>query len=96
MGCFTGLFGIIIPRFVLLVGWYNDPAFWNGLLGSQLLLGLGWLILPWTTLIYGFTSPNGMTLINWIFVALAALLDLGTYGFGAFAARKQRSSSYRM
>ena len=96
MGCITGLFGIIIPRFVLLVGWYNDPDFWNALFGSQLLLGLGWLIAPWTTLIYGFVSPNGMTFINWIFVALAFLLDISTYGLGAFAARKERTSSYKM
>ena len=33
MGCITGLFGIIIPRFVLLVGWYNDQTYWNSLLG---------------------------------------------------------------
>ena len=96
MGCITGLFGIIIPRFVLLVGWYNDQTYWNSLLGSQLLLGVGWLVLPWTTLIYGFTAANGMSLLNWIFVFLACLLDVGTYGFGAFGARKERSSSYKM
>jgi hypothetical protein len=95
MGCITGLFGIIIPRFVLLVGWYNDQSYWNSLLGSQLLLGLGWLVLPWTTLIYGFTAANGMSFLNWIFVFLAFLLDVGTYGFGGFAARKERTSNYK-
>jgi len=94
MGCLTGVFGIVLPRFALLVGWYNDPTFWNNLLSSQLWLALGWLFLPWTTLIYGFTAPNGMTLINWIFVGCAVLLDLGTWGIGAFAARKQ-TSNYR-
>ena len=23
------IFGAIIPRFALLVGWYNDPTFWT-------------------------------------------------------------------
>jgi hypothetical protein len=31
-------------------------------------------------------------LINWIFVLLAVLLDLGTYGLGFFGGRKQYSN----
>ena len=92
MGCFSALFSIILPRFALLVGWYNNPNAWNALYGSQLLFGLGWLAIPWTTLIYGFVAPNGMSLLNWIFVLLAFLLDIGTYGLGFFGGRKQYSS----
>jgi hypothetical protein len=95
MGCLTGIVGIILPRFALLVGWYNDPNYWNSLLSSQVWLLGGFLFFPWTTLIYGFTAPNGMTVLNWIFVAFAVVADLGTWGIGAFAAREQRSSSYR-
>ena len=94
MGCITGIFGLVLPRFALLVAWYNDSGYWNALLGSQALLGLGWLVLPWTTLIYGFCASNGMTFINWIFVLLAVLLDLGTYGIGFFGGRKD-VSNYR-
>ncbi len=94
MGCVTAIFGIILPRFTLLVGWYNDPNYWNALFNSQLWLGLGFLFLPWTTLIYGFAAPNGMSFINWIFVGLAVLLDLGTWGAGFFGGRKQ-VSNYR-
>jgi hypothetical protein len=32
-----------------------------------------------------------MTLLNWIFLGLAFLIDLGTWGIGVFAARKQAS-----
>jgi hypothetical protein len=35
-----------------------------------------------------------MTFINWIFLGCAVLLDLGTWGIGVFAARKQ-TSNYR-
>jgi len=92
MGCLTGVFGIVLPRFALLVGWYNDPNYWNTLLSSQLWLAVGWLAIPWTTLIYGFVAPNGMSLVNWIFVLFAFLLDIGTYGLGFFGGRKQYSS----
>jgi hypothetical protein len=85
------IFGAIIPRFALLVGWYNDQTFWTNLYGSPFLFLLGFLFLPWTTLIYGLAAPNGMTIVNWIFLAFGLLIDLGTWGIGFFAARKQES-----
>ena len=45
-------------------------------------------------MIYGFVSPNGLTLLNIIFLILALLIDLATWGIGGLAARKQ-SSYYR-
>jgi hypothetical protein len=92
MGCINAIFGFILPRLALLAAWSNDSAYWNSLLGSQLLLGLGWLVLPWTTLIYGFAASNGMTFLNWIFVLLAVAADLGTYGLGFFGGRKEYSN----
>ncbi len=88
------IFGALLPRFALLVGWANDPGYWNAVFGSQLFLLLGFLVLPWTTLIYGFVSPNGLTLLNIIFLILAFMIDLATWGIGGLAARKQ-SSYYR-
>jgi hypothetical protein len=88
------IFGAILPRFVLLVGWSNDPTGWVTAIGGPVLL-LGWfLFFPWTTLIYGFVAPNGLSLLNIIFVIAALAIDLGTWGIGFFASREQ-VSSYR-
>ncbi len=92
MGCITIIFGAIMPRLALLAGWSNDPTYWNALFGSQLWLGLGFVFLPWTTLIYGFAAPNGLTLLNIVFIAMAVLLDLGTWGLGFFGGRKEYSN----
>ena len=89
-----GIFGAILPRFVLLVGWVNDANAWTSLFGAPVWFLFGFLFFPWTTLIYGFVVQNGMSLINWIFVGAALLIDLGTWGIGAFAARQQ-TSNYR-
>jgi len=88
------IFGAILPRFVLLVGWSNDQAGWQAAVGGPVLLLGGFLFFPWTTLIYGMVALNGMTLINWIFVLGALLIDLGTWGIGFFASRQQ-VSNYR-
>ena len=89
------IFGALLPRFVLLVGWVNDPTAWTNLFGSGILFLAGFLFLPWTTLIYGMVALNGMTILNWIFVAFAFLIDLATWGVGALATRKQTESYYR-
>jgi hypothetical protein len=88
------IFGALLPRFILLVGWVNDAEYWANLFGGALWSALGFLFLPWTMLVYGVAQTNGMTLLNWIFVAIAFVIDLGTWGVGAFAARKQASSIY--
>jgi hypothetical protein len=88
------IFGALLPRFVLLVGWFNDPAGWSAAIGGPVLLLGGFLFLPWTTLIYGFVAPNGLSLFNIIFLIGALLIDLGTWGVGFFASREQ-VSNYR-
>ena len=45
------IFGAILPRFVLLVGWVNDPTAWTNLFGSPVWFLGGFLFFPWTTLI---------------------------------------------
>ncbi len=86
------VFGAILPRFALLVGWANDPTFWQGLFGAPVWFLGGFLFFPWTTLVYGLAQVNGMTFLNWIFVICALLIDLGTWGVGVFAGRKEYSA----
>ena len=91
----TAIFTAILPRFLLLVGWANDQAYWQELLGAPVWFLAGFLFFPWTTFVYGYTSPNGMSLLNWIFLLGAFLVDLGTWGIGYFAARKEATSRFR-
>ena len=88
------IFGALVPRFALAVGWYNDQAAWASIFGSPVVLLGGFLFFPWTTLIYAFVQPNGLNLLNIIFLVAALLIDLGTWGIGFFASREQ-VSSYR-
>jgi hypothetical protein len=88
------IFGALLPRFVIAVGWTNDQAGWAAIFGSPGVLLGGFLIFPWTTLIYAFVQPNGLSLLNIIFLVAALFIDLGTWGVGFFASREQ-VSSYR-
>lgn len=88
------IFGAILPRFVLLVGWANDQTYWQNLFGAPVWFLGGFIFFPWTTLIYGMVQANGLSILNWIFIGCALLIDLGTWGVGFFASRQQ-VSNYR-
>ncbi len=89
------IFSAVLPRFLLLVGWANDQAFWTSVLGAPVWFLGGFLFFPWTTFVYGYVSPNGMTLLNWVFLLCAFLIDLSTWGIGVLAARKETQSNFR-
>ena len=89
------IFGALLPRFILIVGWQNDQTYWSNLFGSPVWFLGGFLFIPWTTLVYGIVQLNGLSLLDWIFLGCTLLLDLGTWGVGFFAGRKQAESYYR-
>jgi hypothetical protein len=66
----------------------------SALNGSPAILLGGFLFFPWTTLIYVFVAPNGLTLLNIVFLIAAFAIDLGTWGIGYFSEQEQ-VSSYR-
>jgi hypothetical protein len=88
------IFGALVSRVILAVAWTNDGAYWGSLFGSPILFVGGFLFLPFTTLVYGLAQSNGMSILNWIFLLLAFAADLGTWGLGIFAGRKE-VSNYR-
>jgi hypothetical protein len=92
MGCITILVGALAPRLALFAGWSNDQPYWDAVFGSQLWLVAGFLFLPWTTLIYGLVAPNGLTLLNIVFLVLGFVADLTTWGIGGLAGRKEYSA----
>ena len=53
MCCGIALLGIIGPRAAILFWWLTDPARWAVTFGNSALIPiLGFLFLPWTTIMY--------------------------------------------
>ena len=84
MACFGALLALISPRlalfFVFLFSDLLGDAF-----DSWAVPLLGFLLLPWATLAYAVmwsAGLNGVTGIEWFFVALGFLADLGSYAGG--------------
>ena len=84
MGCLLALFAVIFPRLALLILWVARPARIDAVFDTFLVPLLGFIFLPFATLIYVllYTPGRGVTGWDWFWVATAALLDIGHWGAG--------------
>jgi hypothetical protein len=86
MACLLAIFTGFFPRLGLLIVWIFtnevDQAY-----DTFILPLLGLIFLPLTTLVYAlfYTPIGGVEGIEWFWVVLAFLLDIGALGAGARA-----------
>jgi hypothetical protein len=80
---------LIGPRAVILVWGLVSPVAWTAVFGSLIVPILGFLFLPWTTLVYFLVATGGVFGLDWLFLALALVVDLSSYaGGGAYRRRR--------
>ena len=82
MCCIVALGALIGPRVAIVAWWLLDPARWALAFSSALLPILGFILLPWTTLVYVWIAPGGIDTIGLVFLVLAVIVDVGAYGGG--------------
>src|SRR3954465_8905797 len=73
MGCLFALLGGLFPRLALLIVWIARPALVAAAFNTFLLPLLGFIFLPFATLIYVivYTPTVGLTGFDWFWVILA-------------------------
>jgi hypothetical protein len=84
------LFG---PRSVIVVWWLLQPLRWDATFGSFIVPFLGFLILPWTTLMYVIVAPGGLVGLDVLWMGLAVLADIASYTGGGVYGRRRRMST---
>lgn len=92
MGCLFALFAGLFPRLALIFVWIARPKMVDAAFDSWILPLLGLLVLPFATLMYVILwQVGGLSGWDWLWVGLAALLDIAHWGAGA----RQRAMSSR-
>jgi hypothetical protein len=81
MGCFIFLTALLSPRLALFLVWvftnFVDRAFDNWIVPA-----LGFVFLPWTTLVYALAHDGReVSPLGWFFVAMALLTDVSSYAY---------------
>jgi hypothetical protein len=96
MGCFFLMFAGLFPRLGVLFIWLARPAYFTAAFGDTFIWPiLGILFLPFTTLMYVLLwSPAGLTGLDWLWLLLAAAIDIANWGGNAYANRDRYASRY--
>lgn len=86
------LFAIVLllgPRLGLLYMWLFQTTRFNAAFDAIFWPMLGFLFLPWTTLMYIFISPGGLGGWDWFWLGLMFIADIASYGGSAYGNRSK-------
>ena len=89
MCCFFAALMMLGPRAAILIWWLLEPTRWQLAFSSFWASLLGFLFLPWTTLMYVTVAPGGLEGFDWIIVGLGVLFDIGSYTSSAYGRRER-------
>jgi hypothetical protein len=95
MGCLFAIVAGAFPRLAFLIYWIARPGKVDAAFDTFLLPLLGFIFLPFTTLMYAILYTPGVGLVGWewFWIFLAALLDIGHWG--ATATQRGRVTGMR-
>ncbi|NLG49387.1 MAG: hypothetical protein GX552_04670 [Chloroflexi bacterium] len=89
MCCVLTVLVLAGPRLAILIWWLLNPLRWQVTFPNFIVPLLGFILLPFTTLMYVLVAPGGVVGFDWVWLVLALLLDLGSYGGGAYGNRER-------
>ena len=96
MPCLFVLFAAFAPRLLLIFLWIARPNVMGQAFETFLIPLLGFIFLPFTTLMWVLlwaSSGGNVTGLDWVWIGIAVLLDLGHYAGGAANRRGMSASS---
>ncbi len=89
-GCLTALvsFG---SRLLLLMYWISRPVQWNAAFSTFIFPCLGFLFLPFTTLVYVWLvqGAGGIQGLDWLWLGLAVFCDIANTASAGYANRNR-------
>jgi len=88
MCCLIMTIAFFGPRLGFLFYWLTSPERVSAAFNSLLWPVVGVIFVPWTTLVYTVVYRGGITGIDWVWIALALVVDLVTWG-GSGSRRRQ-------
>ena len=92
MCCVVAALFALGPRAAILIWWLVQPVRWNEAFDTFLWPLVGFLILPWTTLMYVLVFPLGITGFDYIWLAIGVAMDAFSW-FGGYRNRDRIPTS---
>lgn len=89
MCCLLTILVFLGPRGAIFFWWLVDQARWSRTFDTFVLPALGFVFLPWTTLMYVLVAPRGVVGFDWLWIALALFADIAFYAGGGYRNRRR-------
>ena len=93
MCCLFTTLVLLGPRLGIIFWGLAQPARWELAFDTFVWPLLGFVFLPWTTLMYVAVAPAGVSGLDWLWIGLAVFTDIVSYSGGAYGNR-DRIRSY--
>ena len=87
MCCFYTVLIFLGPRAAIIVWWLVDPVRWQTTFNTFFWPLLGFLFLPWSTLMCVLVAPGGVNSWDFLWLGLAVLADISMYLGGGYGNR---------
>ncbi|HMN26799.1 MAG TPA: hypothetical protein PKE45_01500 [Caldilineaceae bacterium] len=87
MCCFYTVLIFLGPRAAIIVWWLVDPVRWQTTFNTFFWPLLGFLFLPWSTLMYVLVAPMGVNGWDFLWLGLAVVADISMYLGGGYGNR---------
>ena len=81
------------PRAAILVWYVIEPVRWNQAFDTFLWPLLGFIVAPWTTLMYVLVFPAGINGFDWIWLGLGVVFDVFSWSGNAYTNRDRMPMS---
>jgi hypothetical protein len=94
-GCLTGIVAAF-SRITLLMLWFARPVMMDAAFGSFIIPCLGFLFVPFTTLVYVFLVQGVGRIqgLDWLWLVLAFIMDIASIGAAGAANRNRIPAGY--
>ena len=92
MCCLFTLLSLLGARAIDAVWWIARPARWDLAFSIWLWPALGIVFAPWTTPMWVLVSPGGVNGLDWLWVGIAIVVDVGFWSGGAWGNRGRGQS----
>jgi hypothetical protein len=93
MCCAIAVLFALGPRAAIPVWWLFDQLRWAAAFDTFIWPFLGFLLAPWTTLMYVAVFPAGITGFDYLFLGLGVVFDVFSW-FGGGYTNRDRMRSY--
>ena len=85
------IFVLLGPRALIFFWWLVEPQRWAITFQTAFVPIIGFLFLPWTTIMYVLVFPGGIEGLDWLWLGIGLAVDVASYGSSAWGNRNSSS-----